>query len=452
MRERILVVEDDRELRTLITEVLEAEDYRPLAFSTADDALERLEAGQRADLVITDLILPGKRGHELLEWLRRARPELNVIIITAFGSIDDAIQMIKAGAYDYLPKPFQMDHLLLVVRRALAESELRREVAKLRREASAPPAGFVAASKAMHELFDRLRLASTSPRPVLLSGESGTGKELAARAIHELSGRSAFVPVNCGALPEHLLESELFGHEKGAFTGASRDRTGLFQAADGGTLFLDEVGELPRSLQPKLLRALEQGEVRRVGSTRARTVDVRIVAATNKDLEAEVGAGRFREDLFWRLNVLHLRIPPLRERIADVPVLAEHFLEQAAEGPDSPTRIAPDAMAILTGYSWPGNVRELRNVIERTVTMVAADEIRPEELPSRIRERGAARVLAERAARERLSLRELEHVYILKILDEVDGNKSHAAEVLGIDRKTLYRKLERYDEDSVPLM
>lgn len=452
MSERIVVVEDDRELRTLIAEFLDARDYHPLPFATADDALRKLENGLRADLVITDLILPGKRGHELLEWLRRTRPELNVIIITAFGSIDDAIQMIKAGAYDYLPKPFQMDHLLLVVRRALAESELRREVARLQREAAAPPAGFVAASRAMHDLFDRLRLASGSSRPVLISGESGTGKELAARAIHELSGRSAFVPVNCGALPEPLLESELFGHEKGAFTGASQDRIGLFQAADRGTLFLDEVGELPLTLQPKLLRALEQGEVRRVGATRPRTVDARIVAATNKDLEAEVAEGQFREDLFWRLNVLHVRVPPLRERLADVPVLAEHFVEEAAAESDLRVRLAPEVMAILTGYSWPGNVRELRNVIERTVTLAVTEEIRPEDLPARIREQGTARVLAERAANERLSLRELEQVYILEILERVGGNKSRAAEILGIDRKTLYRKLDQYDEESVPLL
>ncbi|HET9982450.1 MAG TPA: sigma-54 dependent transcriptional regulator [Longimicrobiales bacterium] len=445
MPDRVVIVEDDRELREFLAEVLEDAGYQPIPFATADAALRSLSAADEpADLVVTDLVMPGMRGQELLRELRVRRPELNVIVITAFGSIDSAIELVKAGAYDYLTKPLGSDELVLAVQRALADSRLRREVARLSRTGTAAPPGIVAASRPMQEIFQLLARAAQSRHPLLITGESGTGKELIAREIHRASGRGDFVAINCAALPENLLESELFGHERGAFTGADREKPGLFEAADGGTLFLDEIAELPLPLQPKLLRALEQGEVRRVGSTKPRAVDVRIVAATNRDIEDEAHEGRFRDDLFWRLNVLHIHVPPLRERPADIPLLAEHFLARAAVdggAPHTPRAIAAEAMALLTAYPWPGNVRELRNAIERAATLAHTDEIRAEDLPPRIREAGWSASLVADASGKGLSLRELERAYIAEVLRQTGGNKSRAAEILGLDRKTLYRKL-----------
>jgi DNA-binding NtrC family response regulator len=446
MRERIIIVEDDDDLRTFLTEVLEDAGYEGIAFSQADEALREVSGDAVADLVVTDLILPGMRGHELLAELRLRRPELNVIIITAFGSIDSAIEMVKSGAYDYLTKPFSTDDFLLSVRRALADSRLRREVAVLTRQPANAPPGFIAASRPMQELFRLLARAAQSRHPVLITGESGTGKELVARAVHASSGRGPFVAVNCAALPENLLESELFGHTQGAFTGADREKPGLFEAAHTGTLFLDEIAELPLALQPKLLRALEYGEVRRVGANAPRNLDVRVIAATNRVLEEEVTENRFREDLFWRLNVLHLHVPPLRERPADIPLLAEHFAALASHNGQAATdthlRISPDAMATLTAYPWPGNVRELRNAIERASTLATSDELRPDDLPARIREAGRAVALVSDASHRQLSLKDLERAYIAEVLRQTGGNKSRAAEILGLDRKTLYRKLE----------
>lgn len=448
MPERVLVVEDDRDLRAFLAEELQDAGYAVAPFATADAALAEVVQGGEADLVVTDLIMPGMRGHELLAELRTRRPELNVIIITAFGSIESAIEMMRGGAYDYLAKPFGTDELLFAVRRALEDSRLRREVARLSREKNGAPHGFVGASREMREMFDLLGRAAASPLPVLVTGETGTGKELVATAIHDASGRSAFVAINCAALPEHLLESELFGHEKGAFTGADREKIGLFQAAHGGTLFLDEVGELPQALQPKLLRVLESGEIRRVGSTRAQTVDVRVVAATHRDLEASVAEGRFREDLFWRLNVLQLHVPSLRERPADIPLLAEHFLAHGRGAPETlrPTRISPEAMAALVCYTWPGNVRELRNAVERAAVLARGPEIRPDDLPPRVRERGGATALVTASAERGIPLAEVERAYILEVVRRSGGKKGMAAEILGMDRKTLYRRLQEYGE------
>lgn len=448
MPERVMIVEDDRDLRQLLVEVLEAAGYDVRGFPTVEQASRAIDEGLEVDAVVTDLILPGRRGHELLEELSRTRPELNVIVITAFGSIDSAIDMIKRGAYDYLAKPVRPDLLVLAVERALADNRLRREVARLRRESAAPPPGFRAVSRPMQEVFELIRRASAARHPVLITGESGTGKELVARALHTLSGRGEFVPVNCGALPEQLLESEVFGHERGAFTGADRERPGLFEAADGGTLFLDEIGDLPLPLQPKLLRALESGEVRRVGATKSRRVDVRLLAATNRDLEAEVAEGRFREDVYWRLNVLQIHVPPLRERPADIPLLAEHFLEQAiADGSaGSEARLSPDAMGLLTAYAWPGNVRELRNAVGRAVTLASGEDIGPDHLPDRIVRASATASLVSTSAARRLPLAEVERAYIMEVLRSVGGNKSKAAEILGLDRKTLYRRLEEYGD------
>jgi DNA-binding NtrC family response regulator len=440
MPEQIVLVEDDRELREFLREAIEDAGYTVTDFPTADAAVRFLDGDGAADAVISDLIMPGMRGHELLREVRQRRPELNVIIITAFGAIDSAIEMVKAGAYDYLTKPFSNDELLLTLERALQESRLRREVARLSRSAHTTIPGFIGASRVMQEIYALLHRAAAAPFPVLITGESGTGKELVARAVHQLSGRAGtFVAINCAALPENLLESELFGHEKGAFTGADRDKPGLLEAAHRGTLFLDEVTELPAALQPKLLRALEEGEVRRVGSTQPRKFDVRFVAATNRDLEQEVAASRFREDLFWRLNVLHVHVPPLRERVADIPLLTEHFVGNRP--------VAPEAMAVLAAYPWPGNVRELRNALERAATLAQTHEIRLPDLPPRIRDSSATGDRVVEATRRQLALRELERDYILEVLRSTAGNKSRAAEILGLDRKTLYRKLEEYRVD-----
>ena len=436
MADRILLAEDDRELRALLEEVLRDAGYDCVPFATADAALRFLDRGEAIDAVVTDLIMPGMRGHELLRALRSRMPEVHVIVITAFGSIDSAIELVRAGAFDYLTKPFGTGELLLAVERALADSRARREAARALRDTTPPLPGFIGASRAMRELFALVRRAAPSHLPILITGESGTGKELVARAVHHLSGRGTFVAVNCAAFPENLLESELFGHERGAFTGADREKPGLFETADGGTLFLDEIGELPSALQPKLLRALEQGEIRRVGATTERAVDVRVVAATNRSLDDEVAAGRFRDDLLWRLNVLPVHVPALRERPADIPLLAEHFLRARP--------IESDAMALLTAYPWPGNVRELRNAIERATTLGAADAVRAEDLPPRIHAAGRSAAVIADASRRQIPLRDLEREYILEVLRHVGGNKSRAAEILGLDRKTLYRKLEEY--------
>jgi two-component system response regulator PilR (NtrC family)/two-component system response regulator HydG len=445
----------------------DAGDVSP-GFSRADTALQALAQGLPADVVLTDLLMPGMQGQELMARIRRERPELNVLIMTAFGSIDSAIDLVKAGAFDYLTKPLAIDDLLLAVERALSESGHRREAAAWSRTATGSILpGFVGASRPMRALYPIIAKAARSPHPVLITGESGTGKELVARALHQASGLEAFVTVNCGALPEALLESELFGHEKGAFTGADRAKDGLFHVADGGTLFLDEIAELSLTLQPKLLRALEQSEIRRVGSTQPRTVNVRLLAATNRDLEQEVKLGRFRDDLFWRLNVLTIHVPPLRERPGDIPLLAEHFLGRAAEegriparlpggpsglvNPSAPRSITLEAMALLAAYPWPGNVRELRNAIHRAATLAAMDEIRPEDLPERVQQAGQAIAHVASASRRNLTLRELERLYILEVLRQSAGNKSRAAELLGLDRKTLYRKLEEYRSDDPSL-
>jgi DNA-binding NtrC family response regulator len=433
MTERVFVVEDEKAVRDLLEEVLRGAGYAVVGHPNGLTALDALVAGEEVDLVISDLRMPGLSGEGLLAQIRQLRPELNVVVITAFGSIESAIEMVKAGAYDYLTKPFGTDELLLTVQRAMQESRLRREISRLARGEGGVP-GLIGASRAMRDVAGRIVRVAPSPLPVLITGESGTGKELVARAVHRASGRGALVAVNCAALPMDLLESELFGHQRGAFSGAVKDKPGLFEAAHGGTLFLDEIGDLPLTLQPKLLRALENGEIRRLGSTTSQMVDTRVLAATNKDLAEEVRAGRFRQDLFWRLNVLSIRVPALRERVADIPLLVEHF---AAGCP-----VSAEAMARLTAHPWPGNVRELRNVIERALAMRTSDSIEARDL-AELSSQTIGSLLAG-SVEEQVPLRELERSYILMVLDTVRGNKSRAAEILGLDRKTLYRKLEEF--------
>jgi two-component system response regulator HydG len=354
--------------------------------------------------------------------------------------------MVKAGAFQYLTKPFDTDDLLRAVADALGQSAPQREQARLRREMPETSARIVGASRPMRELFGLIARAARGSSTVLITGESGTGKELVARAIHESSERKgAFVPVNCAAIPAELMESELFGHTGQAFTGAKQARAGLFESADEGALFLDEIGEMPLAVQPKLLRVLQEGRVRRVGADREREINVRVIAATNRDLEKEVSEGRFRDDLYWRLNVIHLNIPPLRERPFDIPLLVEHFVNKIAEkSGHAPLNVPPETLATLTAYSWPGNARELENVIERACALAAGPNLTPDDLPERVRSNGQTGAMIARARERRMTLRELEKEYIVEALRMTGGNKSRAAEILGIDRRTLHRKLDEY--------
>jgi DNA-binding NtrC family response regulator len=437
----------------LIQEVLEDAGYETLAAANGRQALAHIEKeNEMIDLIITDVRMPEMTGDELLAKAREMRAEAPVIVITAFGSVEQAVEMVKAGAYQYLTKPFDNRELLRLVEEALESSAAQREQARLRRETPTTPPRIIGASRPMRELFDHIALAARSASTVLIIGESGTGKELVARAIHEMSERrGAFVPVNCAAIPAELIESELFGHTGSAFTGAKQPRAGLIEASDQGTLFLDEVGELPAPVQPKILRSLQEGTVRRVGANAEKSVDLRVVAATNRDLEQDLSDGRFREDLFWRLNVIRLKIPPLRDRSFDIPLLVEHFVNKATEAVKRPPLdVSSEALAILTAYSWPGNVRELENAIERAIAFARGPVITPEDLPERVRTSGSASVLIARSAEQNMTMREMEREYILEILRRTGGNKSRAAELLGLDRKTLYRRLDDYRAEGVP--
>ncbi len=453
MRERALIAEDNEDMRDLIQEVLEDAGYETIAAANGRQALAHIEKENEViDLVITDVRMPEMTGDELLAKVRELRAEAPVIVITAFGSVEQAVEMVKAGAYQYLTKPFDNRDILRLVEEALEGSVAQREQARLRREKPATPPRIIGASRPMRELFDHIALAARAMSTVLIIGESGTGKELVARAIHEMSGRKgAFVPVNCAAIPAELIESELFGHTGSAFTGARQPRAGLIEASDSGTLFLDEIGELPLQVQPKFLRSLQESAVRRVGANAEKSVDLRVVAATNRDLEQDVSDGRFREDLFWRLNVIRLKVPPLRNRSFDIPLLVEHFVNKTAEAAKRPPLdVSSEALAILTAYSWPGNVRELENAIERAIAFARGPVITPDDLPERVRTSGGASVLIARSVEQNLTIREMEREYILEVLRRTDGNKSRAAELLGLDRKTLYRRLDEYRAEGLP--
>ncbi len=453
MGERALIAEDNEDMRDLIQEVLEGAGYETLVAANGRQALAHIEKeSEMIDLVITDVRMPEMTGDELLAKARELRAEAPVIVITAFGSVEQAVEMVKAGAYQSLTKPFDNREILRLVEEALEGSAAQREQARLRREKPATPPRIIGASRPMRELFDHIALAARSASTVLIIGESGTGKELVARAIHEMSERQgAFVPVNCAAIPAELIESELFGHTGSAFTGAKQPRAGLIEASDSGTLFLDEVGDLPLPVQPKILRSLQEGAVRRVGANIEKAVNLRVVAATNRDLELDVSEGRFREDLFWRLNVIRLKVPPLRERPFDIPLLVEHFVNKAAEAAKKPPLdVSSEALAVLTAYSWPGNVRELENAIERAVAFARGATLTPDDLPERVRTSGSASALIARSVEQNMTMREVEREYILEVLRRAGGNKSRAAELLGLDRKTLYRKLDEYRADGVP--
>ena len=446
----ILVVDDEPEMRALLQDVLQERGHHVTVAQSGREALKRL-AEEEYGVVLTDLRMKEMQGIELLGEIKRSYPDINVILMTAFGSVETAVEAMKQGAYDYLVKPIKNEELIRVTERAVREAALRREVNRLRREVHKEYSfhQILGKSKAMHEVFDLIRRVADSPTNVLITGESGTGKELVAKAIHYNSERrdAPFVPVNCAAIPETLLESELFGHVKGAFTDAKTDKRGLFEEAQKGTIFLDEISELPLMLQAKLLRVIQEREIRHVGATRSIPVDVRIIAATNLMLAEEVKAKRFREDLFYRLNVIEIRLPPLRERKEDIPLLVEAFLRKCAEASHKEVRgMTESALAMLIDSPWPGNVRELENVIERAVTLARGEKIVPEDLPPAIQGARGERRAMDEAAERTLPLQEVEKEYILRILEKTGGNKYQAAQVLGIDRKTLYRKLAEIEE------
>jgi two-component system response regulator AtoC len=447
----ILVVDDDPAMRHLLSVILTDHGWEARAVATAQDALKELEA-RDFDLVLTDVRMPGMDGLALLREIQRLRPELTVIVMSAYGAQDAALEAMKAGAYDYLSKPFKRDEVVLVLRKAEERERLARENRRLRTELAGGygPSNLVGASVAMQEVLRQLRKVAPQKTTVLVTGDSGTGKELVARALHELSPRAAypFVAVNCGAIPAELIESELFGHVKGAFTDASRAKKGLADEADGGTLFLDEIGELPLALQPKLLRFLEEEEVRPLGDVRARKVDVRVVAATGRDLRRAVAAGQFREDLFYRLDVVEVRLPPLRERPEDVPALAAHFLARHARlRPElAGMRLSDEAREALLAHRWPGNVRELEHALERAVVLADGPVIREEDLPETVR--SPAPSPQPSRLQGTLSIkretRALEEQLIRAALERTGGNRTRAAELLELSYRALLYKIKEY--------
>jgi len=446
----VLVVDDDHDMRALLRDVLEEHGYKVTLAQNGQEALKNLREGEYP-VVLTDLRMKGIQGIELLAEIKRSFPDTNVVLMTAFGSVETALEAMKQGASDYLMKPVKNDDLLRVTERSFREALLRSEINRLRREVNKEYSfsQILGKSKPMREIFDLIRRVADSPTNILITGESGTGKELVAKALHYNSERKdgAFVAVNCAAIPEQLLESELFGHMRGAFTDAKVDKRGLFEEAAKGTLFLDEISELPLMLQAKLLRAIQEKEIRRLGANRPIAVDTRLIAATNLNLSEEIKAKRFREDLYYRLNVIEMRLPPLRERREDIPLLVDAFLKKFGQARGKDVKgVSESTLAFLIDYAWPGNVRELENVIERAVTLSRGDKIVPDDLPATIQgSRGDRRVLDE-AAEKMHPLHEIEKEYIKKILEKMGGNKYQAAQVLGIDRKTLYRKLGEMDE------
>jgi two-component system response regulator HydG len=387
---------------------------------------------------------------QLCEKIAANRPDIPVVVMTAFGSLETAISAIRVGAFDFVTKPIEMDLLAIALERAVKQRELQEQVRLLseRVESAGRFGDMIGDSPAMQELYDQLTRVADSESSILITGESGTGKELVARSIHKRSrrARSPFVPVNCAAIPDTLLESELFGHAKGAFTDARSERKGLFQQAEGGTLFLDEIGEMPQAMQAKLLRALEENVLRPVGGDKEIAFNVRLLSATNRDLETAIDEGRFREDLYFRINVIQLELPPLRARGTDVLLIAGHYLKDFADRAGKPiTGISANAAEKLLAFSWPGNVRELRNVIERAVALTRYEQIAVEDLPEKVRDyRSDQVIISGHDPAELIPMEEVERRYILHVLNTVGGNKTTAARVLGLDRKTLYRKLNSY--------
>ncbi len=453
MRKHILLVEDDQDMCKLLEVDLHRRGYTINWHTSADQGLSALKS-REFDLVIADINLPGMNGLELCARVVSNRPDVPVIMMTAFGSIETAIAAIRAGAYDFITKPVDLDILALSIERAVKHRALHEKV-KILSEAVKQSQYFgelIGESLPMRKLFSKLSRIADTETSILITGESGSGKELAARALHNNSRRQSriFIPINCTAFSDSLLESELFGHKRGSFTGAIADRKGLFLEAQGGTLFLDEIGDIPLTLQPKLLRAIEERRLRPVGSNTEISFDVRIIAATNQDLESAVENGKFREDLFYRLNVIQLNIPPLRARGTDILLLTRHFIKIFSNRVEKRiTGILEPAAEKLLTYFWPGNVRELRNAIEHAVALTRYEKIAVEDLPKKIQAYQNDHILVGTSnPTELVSIEEVERRYILHVLKTVGGNRSLAARILKLDRKTLYRKLHRYEADN----
>jgi two-component system response regulator AtoC len=447
---RVLIADDEESIRHVLSELLSERGYEVRAVVDGEEAVREL-AARDYDALVTDVRMPKMNGLDLVRAAQTTSPETTIIVMSAYGSHDLAIEALKAGAYDYLGKPFRPDEVLLVLRKAEERERLRRENLRLRQEMSRHAPRLVAEGPAMKEVLRVVHKVAPAPTTVLIEGESGTGKELVARALHDLSGRAErpFVAVNCGAIPEQLIESELFGHAKGAFTDARTAKRGLFEEADGGTLLLDEIGELPVPVQPALLRVLQQGEVRRVGDARSMRVDVRVLAATNRDLAAQVQAGRFREDLYYRLNVVQLRLPPLRERQEEIAVLAERLLARHAERIGlPPRRLSPRALELLQRYRWPGNVRELENALERALVLSEDEEIGAESLPDALQRAVAPEPLPSRLDPDDLSVKRAQRVLeadlIRRALERTQGNRTRAAELLELSPRALLYKIREY--------
>ncbi len=467
----ILIVDDEEHIRKIMSIMLGKHGYQCRTAASGEEALA-LIGRESFDAVLTDLKMPGIDGLELLARLKADYPELVVVMVTAFASMDTAIQAMKAGAYDYVAKPFKEDEVVLILEKALERGRLLDENRLLKKQIKErfDLSTFLGQSPAMQKVFDLIAKVAETRATILITGESGTGKELAARSIHQNGPRRErpFVPVNCGAIPPNLMESEFFGHVKGAFTGADQAKKGLIAESDGGTLFLDEVAELPLDMQVKFLRVLQEEEVRRVGELSARKVDLRVVAATNKNLPEEVAAGRFREDLFYRLNVISLRMPPLRERPDDIPILAVHFLKQAVDKNGlPPKKLSPAAMRLLVAQKWVGNVRALRNVIEQGAILSEGEAIGPDDFPFAVPAEAVSRPecppltetgggglsvhIPEDVVDLKAALKEVteatERAIIERVLRDHHGNRTHAAEALGLSRRALITKIQTYGLD-----
>jgi len=449
---RVLVVDDEENLRLVLRTFLKRQGYQVEVADNGESALEKVDTFG-PDFILTDVRMPKMGGMDLLSTLKAKGNEATVIVMSAYGNLDLAIEAMKAGAYDYVQKPFKNDEILMALRKAEERESLKRENRVLRDKVLHESVfeHMLAKSDAMRAIFRTISKVADFKTTALITGESGVGKELVARALHHRSTRKGpFVPVNCGAIPENLLESELFGHMRGAFTDASSDRAGLFEQADDGMLFLDEIGELPLSLQVKLLRVLQDDIVRRIGGNRDITVDVRITAATHRDLSAEVEAGRFREDLFYRINVLHIHVPPLRERREDIPLLIDHFLaHNNARLGTSVRAISPDARRLLLGYGWPGNIRELENTIERAIVLAEGDVIEESDLPERIHQaRDPIRLQLQSGELSiKKTQRVIEEVLIRRALTQTKGNRTRAAALLEISHRALLYKIKNYQVD-----
>ncbi|MFY9609133.1 MAG: sigma-54 dependent transcriptional regulator [Blastocatellia bacterium] len=444
----ILVIDDDLETCNLLSEIFSEEGWSIASSQTAEAARAAVQQN-RFDLIVSDINLGGRtNGVALLKEFKSICPDSEVILISGFGTLETAVEAVREGAFDYVSKPFNVNEVISTARRALKGRNAGEPAAVLLKEYS-EASGLVGHSPKMIEVYKEIALVAPSRSTVLITGESGVGKELVARALHRNSPRGGgpFVAVNCGAITETLLESELFGHVKGSFTGAVSDKRGLFEEANGGTIFLDEIGETSPGVQVKLLRVLQESEIRRVGSSRSVRVDVRVLAATNRDLESEVKENRFREDLYYRLSVIALRVPPLRDRSEDLPLLAAHALRHARDAGARATTISEEALALLAQYDWPGNVRELENTIEHAALYARGAVIAPDDLPEKIRRHNRVSESGSRLNsifEDLPSLEELERRYLIHVLQSVGGSRTRAAEVLGIDRRTLYRMAERY--------